>query len=131
MVTTCLQVIWASPNALSTVDLSTSPIDYIEWLCLFPMLVVSFLLFVFKQFKTGNKPQLIAIALLMAVYWLVVNHSEFTDRVAGWTTFSIGEVWYYVFLTMSLPLLTCLVVFSILMYFIFKQSNKTATSICE
>lgn len=131
VVTTCLQVIWASPNALSAVDLSTSPIDYIEWLCLFPMLVVSFLLFIFKQFKVGNKYQIIVISVLMTVYWLFINRSEFTDRVAGWSTFSAGEVWYYVLLTMSLPLLTCLVVFSVLMHFIFKQSSKMATSICE
>ena len=130
IVSTCLQVIWASPDALSSVDLSSSPIDYLEWLCFYPMIVISIMLLLFNRFNVSRTHLLIVVPLIMTIYWLFINYWEFRNRVAGWSTFSNQEIWYYVFLTTYLPLSVCVVIFCLCTHMINKQfDNKTSLSL--
>ncbi|TDQ08297.1 hypothetical protein ATK78_2806 [Pedobacter metabolipauper] len=57
----------------------------------------------------------------MTGYWILINYAEFKDRVAGWSTFSSAEVWYYVFVTTALSLVISLLIFSVMLYMIINR----------
>lgn len=118
ILTTCTQVIYSSPKALSAVDLSSSPIDYLHWLCLCPMVAITLLLIVLNWLKARSIIKIIAAVSLMAFYWLFVNHSEFKDRVAAWSTFSDRETWYYVLHISGIPVVIAAAAFAACFYVI-------------
>jgi len=107
IVVTYIEVLWYSPEGLSSVDLSRSPIDYLHWLCLFAVIVTGALLYVFRNKKTRPVYQAVLITLLMMAYWLMINYGEFEERVANWSTFSDAEVLYCVSMESVVPIGVC------------------------
>jgi hypothetical protein len=95
IIITIVQVIWFSPDGLSAVDLSSSVIDYVLWIGMFSLVLVNLLLFIFNFIHGRFLIKISAMTLLMICYWLIINYSEFQERVAAWSTFSSSEIFYY------------------------------------
>lgn len=70
----------------------------------------------------------IVLTLIMMIYWLFINYWEFRNRVAGWSTFSDQEIWYYVFITTYLPLIVCVIIFCLFSHMICKRFDHKALS---
>ena len=125
IVTTSVQVLWSAPDALSAADLSSSPIAYIEMICLYPMVLLTFFLQLFGRAKLRIVTQVAVFWVLIVSYWIMINYSEFDDRVASWSTFSSTSIWFYVFIETGIPLLVCLSIFSVGLFLTLKKfANK-------
>ncbi|SEQ98539.1 hypothetical protein [Pedobacter rhizosphaerae] len=92
---TIIEVSWFSPDGLSAVDLSSSVLDYVLWIGMFALVLINILLLIFNFFQARLLIKTSTMTLLMISYWLLINYSEFQERVAAWSTFSSREIFYY------------------------------------
>lgn len=120
---TCLQVLWSTPDAISASNMSTSSLIYIEKIVCFGVIFTTILLIAFWRIKMADKNQIRVICCTTVIYWVFVNFIEFQDRVASWSTFSFLETWSYILVYNSLPLLVSTALFSILLIFIYRVSR--------
>lgn len=110
-VATAAQVLWASPDAPSAVDLSASPLPYLPWLSLFALLMTAAWLALLPR-RLHPAMQLTIASLALAVYWLLLNYHEFSVRVAAWSTFSAPSLWLHVLKASALPISVCTAAFA-------------------
>lgn len=118
---TALQVQWASPVEGYDADHITafSP----EVLGVYPGVLILFLLAVFARRGMTLARQAGLSTALLAVYWLLANYVTFELRVAGWSTFSAGEVWLHVLPASVFSILLCGGAFFTTTLFILRQQR--------
>lgn len=122
-VCTGIQVLWAAPEGLSSADLSGSPIGYLHWLCLLPVLFLSGLALIFNKYKVIPALQIAGILILISGYWLFINYDEFIIRQASWSTFSTKESWYYAIEFSSIPIPVCAIALGFALHYIFVKTR--------
>ncbi|WP_443945179.1 hypothetical protein ACJVDH_20020 [Pedobacter sp. AW1-32] len=121
---TSIQILWAAPDAMSSADLSSSPLGYLHWLCILPISITLALNNWFGKHQTTINWQLTILTGFMVLYWLSVNYVEFVDREASWSTFSTTESWYATVMISRLPIGVCGVVFILSMYFLLEKAES-------
>lgn len=124
IVCTCTQTLWAAPDAISSADLSSSPLGYLHWICALPVFVCLILAPWLRKRKVALMQKSVILTLFMVGYWLCINYTEFIDREASWSTFSTTESWYVTLMISRLPIGICSVAFILSMYFILKKTEN-------
>lgn len=116
--TTFIEVLWAAPDNPSGVDMNQSPLSYIEYLCLYAVVIISSVFYFAENNKITKRRQSFIYAGALVIYWYAVNYVEFETRVASWSTYSTVETWMHVTLISTVPLSCCILLFLISVYFI-------------
>ncbi|WP_219225659.1 hypothetical protein [Pedobacter antarcticus] len=116
--TTFIEVLWAAPDGPSGVDMNQSPLSYIEYLCLYSVVIISSVFYFAENNKITKRMESLIYSGALTIYWYAVNYVEFETRVASWSTYSTVETWMHVTLISTVPISCCIVLFLISVYFI-------------
>lgn len=120
--TTFIEVLWAAPDGPSGVDMNRSPLSYIEYLCLYSVVIISSIFYFAENNKIKKRVQSFIYSSALTIYWYAVNYVEFETRVASWSTYSTVETWMHVMLISAVPISCCILLFLFSVYFI--QTTK-------
>ncbi|GEM_PF-654129 len=123
ILTTAIQILWFSPDGISSSNMSTSPLSYIEVSCIIPAIILSAISLILQYMQVPDSKQLLVLSIGIAGYWLFANYVEFEDRVASWSTFSTAETWYYTLIYNPMPMIVCTTAFVVGTYLIFSNTR--------
>lgn len=113
-----LQMYWFLPNGLSCIDAKSGIIEAI-----FKFMGIQFLVIFFIQLILKSSFKLYMIAVSLCFFWFFINKNEFTYRYACWSTFSSSDILYYSFKNSTVPIITCLTILILSVYF-YKSKSK-------
>lgn len=124
VLTTAIQILWFSPDGISSANMSTSPLSYIEVSCIIPAIILSILSYILRSMQASDSKQLLILSIVLVGYWIFANYVEFEDRVASWSTFSTAETWYYTLIYNPMPLIVCTTAFVVGAHLIFSNTRN-------
>ncbi|WP_075602979.1 hypothetical protein [Saccharicrinis aurantiacus] len=113
-----LQMYWFLPDGLSCIDAKSGVVEAI-----FKFMGIQFLVVFFIQLILKSSFKLYVIAVSLCFFWFFINKNEFTYRYACWSTFSSSDILYYSFKNSIAPIITCLTVLILSIYF-YKSKSK-------
>lgn len=124
IVTTAIQILWFSPDGISSSDMSTSALSYIEVSCVIPAIILSVICLLLQSLQVPDSKQLLILSIVMVSYWILANYVEFEDRVASWSTFSTAETWHYTLIYNPMPLIVCTTAYVVGVHLIFSNTRN-------